>query len=294
MDYQEMTEDRFRNVPLGISIALSEIVLMVAISALVKQLSLDIATTTILLFRYSLCLPLLIAAALYQRGREAFRISQYRTLSLRILAGLASLSCLYGALSLMSLAKVMTLFQATPLFITFMAPFILGEQVGWRRWVAVVTGFCGVVVLLNPGTGNWSTMGVLFALGSPIFAAIMMLMLRKLGQSDSPLSTAIWYNGAGSILFFSIFILGDDTFPTAANGLWVLVVIGFLASFQQFFIAFSHRLAPASLLAPFRYLTVPFGIIVGIVFFGEALTSAIILGSLIIVGASVFILIRET
>lgn len=294
MDQLQIPDDKFRNVPLGVTIAISEIVLMVAMSALVKQLSVDISTVTILLFRYSLCLPLLIVAALYQRGRKAFLITRYKILSVRIMAGLASLSCLYAALSLMSLAKVMTLFQATPLFITFMAPFILGEQVGWRRWVAVIAGFCGVVVLLNPGTGDWSPVGVAFALGSPIFAALMMIMLRKLGQSDSPLSTAIWYNGAGSILFYLIFIWGDHALPTAADGLWVLVVIGLLASFQQFFIAFSHRLAPASLLAPFRYLTVPIGIIVGIIFFGEALTGTIVLGSLIIVVASVFILLRET
>ena len=294
MDTPSSSDDKYRNIPLGVTIAVSEIVLMVGISIFVKMLSLDISTPTILLFRYSLCLPLLIVTALWQRGRSAFRITRYKILTMRIMAGLASLSCLYAALSLMSLAKVMTLFQATPLFITFMAPFILGETVGWRRWVAVLTGFVGVVVLLDPGAGAWSLTGVMFGLGSPVFAAIMMIMLRKLGQSDSPASTAIWYNGAGSILFLLLFFWRGEEVPTADTGLWILILIGVLSSFQQFFIAFSHRLAPASLLAPFRYLTVPVGIVAGIIFFDEALTATIILGSLIIVGSSVFILARES
>ena len=77
------------------------------------------------------------------------------------------------------------------------------------------------------------------------------------------------------------------------TSLVILVLIGALSSFQQFFIALSHRLAPASLLAPFRYLSVPFGIIAGIMVFGEMLTFEIVVGSIVIVLSSVFILWRE-
>ena len=73
----------------------------------------------------------------------------------------------------------------------------------------------------------------------------------------------------------------------------ILALIGVLSSFQQFFIAFSHRVAPASTLAPLRYLSIPVGILAGILFFGEMMTPQILIGSAVIVGSSIFILRRE-
>ena len=285
--------DRHLNIPLGVSIGIAEILLTVGISVLVKFIAPDFAIITILLFRYALCLPLLILAAIFQHGRAAFAVSQYGILAVRIVAGLTSLTCFYAALDLMSLAKVTTLFQTLTLFITFLAPFLLGERVGWRRWTAVIVGFGGAIMVISPGADGWSPMGVALGFGAPFFGALMLVMLRKLGRSDNPASTAIWYNGAGAVLFVLLFVWQGETLPMDQTSLSILVLIGVLSSFQQFFIALSHRLAPASLLAPFRYLSVPFGIIAGIMVFGERLTTEIVGGSIVIVLSSVFILWRE-
>lgn len=285
--------DRHLNIPLGVSIGIAEILLTVGISVLVKFIAPDFAIITILLFRYALCLPLLILAAIFQHGRAAFAVSQYGILAARTVAGLTSLTCFYAALDLMSLAKVTTLFQTLTLFITFLAPFLLGERVGWRRWTAVIVGFGGAIMVISPGADGWSPMGVALGFGAPFFGALMLVMLRKLGRSDNPASTAIWYNGAGAVLFALLFVWQGETLPMDQTSLSILVLIGVLSSFQQFSIALSHRLAPASLLAPFRYLSVPFGIIAGIMVFGERLTTEIVGGSIVIVLSSVFILWRE-
>lgn len=285
--------DRHLNIPLGVSIGIAEVLLTVGISVLVKCIAPDFAIITILLFRYALCLPLLILAAIFQHGRAAFAVSQYGILAARTVAGLTSLTCFYAALDLMSLAKVTTLFQTLTLFITFLAPFLLGERVGWRRWTAVIVGFGGAIMVISPGADGWSPMGVALGFGAPFFGALMLVMLRKLGRSDNPASTAIWYNGAGAMLFALLFVWQGETLPMDQTSLSILLLIGVLSSFQQFFIALSHRLAPASLLAPFRYLSVPFGIIAGIMVFGERLTTEIVGGSIVIVLSSVFILWRE-
>ena len=285
--------DRHLNIPLGVSIGIAEILLTVGISVLVKFIAPDFAIITILLFRYALCLPLLILAAIFQHGRAAFAVSQYGILAARTVAGLTSLTCFYAALDLMSLAKVTTLFQTLTLFITFLAPFLLGERVGWRRWTAVIVGFGGAIMVISPGADGWSPMGVALGFGAPFFGALMLVMLRKLGRSDNPASTAIWYNGSGAVLFALLFVWQGETLPMEKTSLSILVLIGVLSSFQQFFIALSHRLAPASLLAPFRYLSVPFGIIAGIIVFDERLTTEIVGGSIVIVLSSVFILWRE-
>lgn len=286
-------EDRYQNLSLGLTIALAEVVLMVGISVLVKLISSDLSTVTVLMFRYMFCLPLLIFTAILQRGRHALVVTRFKTLIMRIVAGLGSLSCFYAALDIMSLAKVTALLQMITLFITFLAPLMLGEYVGKHRWFAVLFGFCGAIILLNPGSHEWSLAGIIFGLGAPFFGAVMMIMLRKLGQSDNPASTAIWYNTTGAILFVALFWWQGDIIPNTRFDLVVLVMVGFLSSFQQYFIAFSHRLAPASFLAPFRYLSVPVGIVAGVIFFDERVTSVIILGSSIIILSSGFILWRE-
>jgi drug/metabolite transporter (DMT)-like permease len=286
-------DEGLTNLPLGVSVALGEITILVVVSALVKLVSDDIATTTILLFRYALCLPLLLATAVWQRGRSALSITKPRTLSIRITTGLISLACFYAALDLMPLSLVTVLFQTLTLFVTLLAPMMLGERVGWRRWTAVIFGFGGTLLLLNPAAGGWTLTGILLGLGSPFFGALMMITLRRLGRHDSPATTAVWHNGVGAMVFAVIVIVADAPLPAGKADMALLVAIGLLSSFQQFGLAFSHKLVPASILAPLHYLSIPMGIGAGIMLFGEVLTPEIIVGSAIIIASSIFILRRE-
>ena len=97
-------EDGQVNLPVGVSVAIGEIAIMVAVSVLVKLVSADIDTVTVLLFRYLLCLPLLVATAIWQRGSEALSVTAPKTLAIRIVTGLISLACFYAALDLMALS----------------------------------------------------------------------------------------------------------------------------------------------------------------------------------------------
>ena len=281
------------NLPLGVSVALGEIAIMVAVSVLVKLVSAEIDTVTVLLFRYVMCLPLLVAVALWQRGRQALSITAPGTLVIRIVTGLISLACFYAAIDLMALSLVTVLFQTLTLFVTFLAPLLLGERVGWRRWTAVAVGFGGTMLLLNPSAGAWTLAGVLFGLGSPFFGAIMMISLRKLGRRDSPATTAVWHNGSGAIIFAVIVIATGAQMPSTSADFAILIAVGVLSSFQQFGLAFSHKLVPASILAPLHYLAIPMGITAGILLFGEVLTAEIVIGSGVIIASSIFILRRE-
>ncbi|MEC8672651.1 MAG: DMT family transporter [Pseudomonadota bacterium] len=280
-------------LPLGVSVALGEIAIMVAVSVLVKLVSADIDTVTVLLFRYALCLPLLVVVAFWQRGGKALSITAPGTLAIRIVTGLISLACFYAALDLMALSLVTVLFQTLTLFVTFLAPILLGERVGWRRWTAVVVGFGGTMLLLNPSAAGWTMAGVLFGLGSPFFGAMMMIALRRLGRRDSPATTAVWHNGSGAVIFAVIVLASGARMPSTSTDVGILVAVGLLSSFQQFGLAFSHKLVPASILAPLHYLAIPMGIGAGILLFGEVLTPETVIGSAVIIASSIFILRRE-
>ncbi|MGB0519136.1 MAG: DMT family transporter, partial [Candidatus Puniceispirillaceae bacterium] len=247
-------EDGQVNLPVGVSVAIGEIAIMVAVSVLVKLVSADIDTVTVLLFRYLLCLPLLVATAIWQRGGEALSVTAPKTLAIRIVTGLISLACFYAALDLMALSLVTVLFQTLTLFVTFLAPLLLGERVGWRRWSAVIVGFGGTMLLLNPSAVGWTMAGLLFGLGSPFFGAMMMISLRKLGRRDSPATTAVWHNGCGALIFACIVLVTGAQLPSTGTDLAILVAVGLLSSFQQFGLALSHKLVPASILAPLHYL----------------------------------------
>jgi drug/metabolite transporter (DMT)-like permease len=280
------------NLPMGVVLSIGEILFTVAIAALVKLISGDISVFMILFFRYFFCIPLLLLTALLQRGREAFRVESRTNLAIRSAMGLGSFGCLFAALQTIDLSKMTALLQTIPVFVTLLAPFLLGETVGWRRRMAVAIGFIGVVLIIDPSTGNWLNKGVLLGLASPFFGALMLLSLRRLGQTDHPSTTALWYNIIGAAVFFGVSVSLDTAWPDTADILVLLCLIGVMSSFQQFFLAHSYKLAPASVLAPLRYLSVPFGVGASVIFFDEILTPSFFIGTAILISASFFILKR--
>ncbi|MGB0234884.1 MAG: DMT family transporter [Candidatus Puniceispirillaceae bacterium] len=280
------------NLPMGVVLSIGEILFTVAIAALVKLISGDISVFMILFFRYFFCIPLLLLTALLQRGRAAFRVESRTNLAIRSAMGLGSFGCLFAALQTIDLSKMTALLQTIPVFVTLLAPFLLGETVGWRRRMAVAIGFIGVVLIIDPSTGNWLNKGVLLGLASPFFGALMLLSLRRLGQTDHPSTTALWYNIIGAAVFFGVSVSLDIAWPDTADILVLLCLIGVMSSFQQFFLAHSYKLAPASVLAPLRYLSVPFGVGASVIFFDEILTPSFFIGTAILISASFFILKR--
>ena len=293
MAKQNNDSDLALNLPLGVTLSIGEVLFTVAIAAMVKLIANDISVFMILFFRYLLCIPLLLLTATFQRGAAAFRVQAKAKLALRSAMGLGSFGCLFAALQTIELSKMTALLQTIPIFVTLLAPILLGETVGWRRRMAVLIGFVGAVLIVDPTHADWFNQGVLLGIASPFFGALMLLTLRRLGQTDHPSTTALWYNIIGAAVFFGVCLSLDIPMPNSENIVLILCIIGVMSSFQQFFLAHSYKLAPASVLAPLRYLSVPFGVGASVIFFNEKLTSSFFLGTAILVGASFFILKRS-
>ncbi|MDC1135241.1 DMT family transporter [Alphaproteobacteria bacterium] len=293
MATQNSNSDVALNLPLGVTLSIGEVLFTVAIAAMVKLIANDISVFMILFFRYLLCIPLLLLTAIIQRGTAAFRVQDKAKLALRSAMGLGSFGCLFAALQTIDLSKMTALLQTIPIFVTLLAPILLGETVGWRRRIAVLIGFVGAVLIVDPSNADWLNKGVLLGIASPFFGALMLLTLRRLGQTDHPSTTALWYNIIGAAVFFGVCLSLDIPMPEAKNIVLILCIIGVMSSFQQFFLAHSYKLAPANILAPLRYLSVPFGVGASVAFFDETLTSSFFVGTAILVSASFFILKRS-
>ena len=274
-----------------------EIIISFALASFVKKLQPEFSVFTILFFRYLFCLPLLISFGFFYLGRSFLNIQNIRILILRIIFGFLGLLFWFLAVSIIDISLATVLAQTMPIFIIVFSVLIAREKVGVESFGAVLLGFIGVLVLSFPLTPESNLLGIFFALSGALFAALMFVFLRILGRSDSAVSSAIWYNVAGLICSGFIIFLSDEisVIYTAMdiNDFMLFAGFGFLASFQQFFLAQSHSYAKASTLAPFHYLSIPIGITTGILFFNEIITLKFVIGTLIIAYSSYSILVKE-
>jgi len=292
-----MTVIHQSNHKMGEIYLIGQIVMSMLLVSIVKVLQPEFSVFLILFFRYLFCLPLLIAYAIYTRGSMFLSINNIRGLALRTVFGVLGLTMWFLSVIHLDISLATALSQTMPIFITGLSVVIAGEVVGLKRLVSVLVGFLGVLVLVFPLTPALNLLGVLYALLGAFFSALMFVYLRVLGRTDPAVSTAIWYNVTGVILAGLLTYSLDDFDPlvglSAPHSLYLLIVLGVLASFQQFFLAQSHMYAQASILAPLHFLSIPLGIGVGIVFFNEIITLKFLLGTAIIVASTYYMLMRE-
>ena len=289
-----------QSLPVGVFYLISELILSFFIASIVKLLEPNIPIIQILFYRYLLCLPLLIIYGLSKHGIRVLLVNNIKLLLLRIICGFLGLAMWFLAVAKIDMSLATVLFNTMPLFITILSVIIAREVVGLRRSLAVLTGFFGVVFIILPINGSFNFSGVIYSLLGAIFAGLMFVFIRMLGRTNASIPTAIWYNSFGVLASLIIFFIIENN---VYNSLAILVhkdlpwnyllALGFLASFQQFCLAESHRYADASALAPFHYLAVPIGIAFGVILFNETITVKFITGAVIIVASNYYIFTRE-
>jgi len=286
-----------KNNKVGGLYLIAEIFVTFVLASIVKILQPDFSVFLILFFRYLFCLPLLVAYAVYTRGYNFLKIQNIKGLALRSSFGFLGLLTWFLAITKIDISLATALLMTMPIFITGLSVVIAKEQVGVRRLGSVILGFFGVLVLLLPINPELNIWGAIFALLGALFAALMFVYLRILGRSDPPVSTAIWYNSVGIVLAGILtYIFGGFTPLINLDGsqaIYVFITLGVIASFQQFFLAQSHMYAEASVLAPLHYLSIPFAVCVGILFFGEVITVKFLIGTSVIIASTYYIFLRE-
>ena len=212
---------------------------------------------------------------------------------LQILRGLILLSaniCFFYAISIISLAKALTLAFIAPLIVTAFSPILLEEKVGFRRWTAVAVGFIGSLVVIRPGFLELN-LASLAALGTGFFYGFYLIITRKLSTSDNPLLTLLITGMVGAILV-SVVIPFYWVKPTLNQ--WSLMAgIGVFACIGHLFLILSLKYADASKLAPLGYTEIIPNVIIGYYFFQELPDTWTYLGLFIIVLSGLYISKRE-
>jgi drug/metabolite transporter (DMT)-like permease len=213
---------------------------------------------------------------------------------LQILRGLILLIaniCFFYSISVISLAKALTLAFVAPLIVTAFSPFLLGEKVGFRRWSAVVIGFIGSLVVIRPGFVEIN-LASLAALGTGVMYGFYLIITRKLSTSDNPLLTLLLTGVVGAVIITCMmpFVWVKPTL----NQWSMMAAIGVFACIGHLFLILSLKYADASKLAPFSYFEIITNIIIGYYFFSDFPDNWTFLGLFIIVLSGIYISRRES
>ena len=196
----------------------------------------------------------------------------------------------FYAISVLSLAEALTLAFISPLIVTLLSAILLKEQVGYRRWTAVIIGFIGAIIVIRPGF-NEISLATFAGLGTGIAYAFYVITTRKLSSIDSPLLTLIFTGLSGAII---ISIIVPFVWITPNYTQWLFLIgLAAVGTLGHFFLILSLSFAEASKLAPFAYFEIVTNIIIGYYFFGDLPDRWIWIGLIIIVSSGVYITTRE-
>ena len=198
--------------------------------------------------------------------------------------------CFFYSISVISMAKALTLAFVAPLVTTALSPLFLDEKVGIRRWSAVIVGFIGSLVVIRPGFIEFN-LATISALGTGCFYGVYLIITRKLHTTDNPLLTLLITGVVGAIIS-SLFVPIIWINLTQSQWLW-LALMGIFACLGHLLLIYSLRYADASKLAPFGYFEIITNIILGYYFFKDFPDIWTFTGLFIIISSGTYVFKRE-
>jgi drug/metabolite transporter (DMT)-like permease len=198
--------------------------------------------------------------------------------------------CAYYAFGTLPFAEAYAIFFGTPMLVTALSVPLLGEKVGWRRWLAVVIGFAGVMIVLRPGFAAL-TLGHLAALGAMVLFTCSLLVLRRIGNSESSPAMLAWILIV--LLLVTVPMVPAVFVMPSALDLGFMAIGGLLLGLAHLALFEAFRAAPASAVSPFHYSQMVWAVVLGFLVFSELPDMWVAVGSAVIVGSGLFILWRE-
>jgi drug/metabolite transporter (DMT)-like permease len=234
---------------------------------------------------------LVLIPMIWRDGRTAFaHVPRPGLQVLRVAFSSVEVAMFFWAVSYLPLADTTTFYLAGPIYVTALSVLLLGERVGWRRWTAVLVGFCGVVIALRPSSSTL-TLPALIALSGSIIYALVLITTRMLRDTNA---TALM-----TYYFIGTFAFGIATLPFSS---WIVPTAFDLAFFcalgvsnvvAQFCVIRSLKLASASTVVPYQYTLIVWSVVFGWLMFSELPDRYTLAGAAIIIAAGLYIFWRE-
>ncbi|RYG88419.1 MAG: DMT family transporter [Alphaproteobacteria bacterium] len=276
----------------GLGLRLFAILCLSSMAALIKLAETHGASLVeILFFRQACAVPLVMAWLAMGPGLATIRTARFGAHVTRTAIGLMGMVFNFGAVLLLPLAEATTLQYTVPIFATILGALVLREGVGWHRWAAVGVGFAGVLIVAQPGGGHFPLIGTLVGLTAAFFVAIISILLRQLGKTESTGTTVFWFSllSLPPLAIAYGFNLRAHDFDTWA----ILIGIGLVGGLGQLGLTGALRLAPVSTVVPMDYSSLIWATLYGWLLFGVLPGSTTWIGAPVIIASGLYIVWRE-
>ena len=300
---------RQNNNPKGILYILLAMMVFSVQDGIMKHIYNFVSLYEVYLIRTVISFVLILIFLILKKKPIVFK-SKYPLLTfIRVILFFFGFSSFYISLTVLPLGTATALFFVTPFLITIFAHFFLKEEIGMRRWSAVVVGFIGVYVALNPDFSNFNYLSLL-----PILCAfcysLSMIIIKKTSDKDSVYTqTFTFYIGAIILSIIFYFIIGEGQYNTSdhpasqfifrewfvdfKSNILLMSITGVTATVAFLFLFTAYSIASPSVISPFEYSILFWSPLVGWLYFDEIPTLSTVIGILIIVSSGIYIFIRE-
>jgi len=244
----------------------------------------------ILFYRNFIALLITVIFIKFTKGFEILKTDRPLDHVKRGVIGTAGVGFAFAAFSILPMANATVLLFTIPIFTALLSMPVLGEKVGPWRWTAIIIGFAGVIVAVQP-SGNMSWGGIAAALGSAVFSAMVGLYLRDLGKTEPAIRTVFYFLLIGSIITgITLPFVGKlpswDILP-------FLILAGLLGFFNQTLKTKAYALAPAALISPFMYTMLIWALLLDMIVWHKIPDLAVLAGAFIIIASNLFLFWRE-
>ena len=273
---------------LAVLFKLLSVIFFVLMDVLIKKLSEDFPTFQIVFFRcFFGLLPVFIMLRITQSN---IKTNKFHLHLLRAFIASIAMFSFFKAFSILPLADVSSISFASIMITTILAILILNEKVGFRRWIAIILGFIGVIIVFRPGTSVFSYYSFL-----PLIAAtglsFAIIIVKKLLFFDKPPTCSFYIHFLVSLIVLPTILFGWEL-PNTYQ-LFLLALMGIFGGIAQILATNAYKITEVNLLTPLDYSGIIWAITFGIIFFNDYPDSYIIFGSMIIVISTYYIIYRE-
>ena len=280
------------NIPLGITLMVLTTFIFAVQDGLSRHLASEYNVLMVVMIRYWFFAAFVIAIAKRNAGglRAAAKTSQPVLQTIRGLLLAAEICVMIAAFTILGLVESHAVFTCYPLLVAALSGPILGESVGWRRWLAIGVGFIGVLIILQPGMNVFDPAAVIPLVAAAMFA-VYGLLTRYVGRKDKTATSFFWTGVTGSVAMTAAGIwFWEPMIPSDWIYMGLLCITGVTG---HWLLIRCYEVAAASAVQPFAYLQLVFASIIGISIFGEDVRTNVAIGAMLIVAAGLFTFWRE-
>ncbi len=260
-------------------------------NAVAKEASEVLSIAQVIFLRCCFGITMLSGYALFKGDLSLLKTKRLPLQLTRGLIGFLGLFFLFQSCNLLPLSEATAISFAATIFITALSVPLLKEHVGIHRWVAVLVGFVGILIVIKP-TGNVNFLGAAAGLASAVFEALIMILARILGREDEAFTT-VFYHTLVCLVLSGLICLFGWTPPTMAH-VMMLAGLGVAGVMGHVVITKAYGIAPAVVVAPILYTMIIWGGLTGYFVWGEVPEPSFYLGVLLVIASGIYIVYRET